>query len=680
MLERGDKIGDYTLAKFLGRGQFGEVWLAEKDVQFSTRKFQHALKFLFKREDEINLKAVEAEIDTWIEASGHPNVMSVLDMIVHQEYIIIASEYAEGGSLKKWLTDNGGKAPSHEKALEMMAGILSGIEHLHSRNVVHRDLKPDNILLQGKFPRITDFGISRIVSAGSVSTVAMGSPFYMSPESFDGSKATSTDIWSAGVILYEMLTGRHPYHSDTIYGLVNSIRQEAPKPLPNNIPTELQRIVGTALQKDMPKRYPTARAIRTAIENELHSLKARIHTQKSLENLGEVDLSFVTFKDLRVDKDEILSAEAKAKATRKTDVKATQSRQPGELIGSGIPESKSEPASSDSLGWSQETVTALGKFKKPPHADPEVKAAPSASVVSLADSGFGNSQTPPSRRPWLVVAAIGGVLGVSLVAGVFMLFALKSVLYSNPAANANIALANTLPLNTAPKENKPAPPPGMVYVPGGTFTMGRDDGGKDEKPVHEVPVAPFYLDRYEVTNAEYLEFVNAKGHKAPLNWRNSTFRPGEEKFPVVGVSWNDAKAYAEWKGKRLPTEDEWEFAARGEDDRLYPWGNSWDAKNANVQSTALKQVGSFPCNSPFEICDLIGNAWEWTASDFKAYPNGSLSPVYIGKTNLKTLRGGNFMTEIGYATATHRVGLAATGADYTRIGFRCVKEIGNRSE
>ncbi len=181
MLKKDDKIGDYKLEKFLGRGQFGEVWLAEKQLQFSTRTFRHALKFLFNAGDEIDLKSAEAEIDTWIEASGHPNVMSVLDMLLHKDYIIIVSEFAEGGSLKGWLTQNSGKAPSHEKALEMMTGILRGIEHLHSKSVVHRDLKPDNILLQGNFPRITDFGISRIVSDGSMSTKAMGSPAYMSP-------------------------------------------------------------------------------------------------------------------------------------------------------------------------------------------------------------------------------------------------------------------------------------------------------------------------------------------------------------------------------------------------------------------------------------------------------------------------------------------------------------------
>ena len=293
MLERGDKIGDYTLARFLGRGQFGEVWLAEKELQFSKRKFQHALKFLFNLGDEVNLKSAEAEIDTWMEASGHPNIMSVLDMLIHNDHIVIASEFAEGGSLKAWLSRSGGRAPSNEKALEMMTGILSGIDHLHSRNVVHRDLKPDNILLQGNFPRITDFGISRIVSAGSMSTVAMGSPFYMSPESFDGSKSTQTDIWSAGVILYEMLSGEHPYRSETIYGLVSAIRQAEPKPLPDDVPAELRTVVDTALQKDLNRRYQTAAQMREAIELEIYNLKignrSLLNTDDFREATVEVD-------------------------------------------------------------------------------------------------------------------------------------------------------------------------------------------------------------------------------------------------------------------------------------------------------------------------------------------------------------------------------------------------------
>src|SRR5205085_1668782 len=193
------------------------------------------------------------------------------DMLLYRDYIDIVSEYAEGGSLKNWLQKNGGKSPSVEKALEMMAGSLRGIEHLHAKSVVHRDLKPDNILLQGNFPRITDFGISRIVSSGSMSTKAMGSPAYMSPESFNGNKSPQTDIWSAGVILYEMLTGEYPFNSEAIYGLVLAIQQEEMKPLPeavNNAEATLPLPATPA--KTLPSQTQPAEAERTSdkkIEN-----------------------------------------------------------------------------------------------------------------------------------------------------------------------------------------------------------------------------------------------------------------------------------------------------------------------------------------------------------------------------------------------------------------------------
>ena len=269
MLEKDDIVGDYTLKKFLGKGQFGEVWLGEKQLQFSTRKVQHALKFLFKKGEKLDIRGVEAEIDTWIEASGHPNVMSVLDMLVHKETVVIISEYAEGGSLRDWLQKHGGKAPSVEKATEIILDVLRGIEHLHSRNVVHRDLKPDNILLQGNFPRITDFGISRIVSADSRATMPGGSPVYMSPESFEGSKSPQIDIWAAGIIFYEMLAGNTPYFGK-LEELKTTIRKETPPLLPNTIPQPLKDVIFKALEKNPQKRFQSAEQMRWALEKSFY--------------------------------------------------------------------------------------------------------------------------------------------------------------------------------------------------------------------------------------------------------------------------------------------------------------------------------------------------------------------------------------------------------------------------
>ena len=696
MLERGDKIGDYVLVRFLGRGQFGEVWLAEKQLQFSKRSFQHALKFLFNLGDEINLKSAEAEIDTWIEASGHPNVMSVLDMLVHNDHIIIASEYAEGGSLKKWLSQADGRAPSHEKALEMMTGILSGIEHLHSRNVVHRDLKPDNILLQGNFPRITDFGISRIISAGSMSTVAMGSPFYMSPESFDGSKSTQTDIWSAGVILYEMLTGEHPYRSETIFGLVSAIRQNIPKPLPDNIPPGIRNVVDTALQKDLAIRYQTAQDMRYAIEQQLYELKlgsAGISTDPNIARsappladpnatiidryiddsaLKETPVSYETIHDAPVIKSKEADTEVLNVGQREQSL-SDYIREAPILRDPPIDHSAERPAETPYVDQGfQEKVEPAPFYER------------SAATVPAMLGASGSQEFEPSpfsqtRKPLMLLGGIGGlvVLGgvFAVVAVIALVLVTKSVFFKQPDTE-TVAVATKSNVQTT--RQAPVAPAGMVLVQGGDFMMGRDDSQvQEERPAHNLSVNSFYIDVHEVTNEEFAQFVKEKHHKAPLGWKGEDYPSGEGNYPVVGVSWNDANEYAKWKGRRLPTEEEWEFAARGPESRLYPWGDEWEPGQANVAGAnpSFAEVGKFKGESPFGVLDMLGNAWEWTASDFKAYQGGSLSSAYSGKTNLKAIRGGDYLATKAYATAAYRLGWASTGGTENRMGFRCAKDV-----
>src|SRR5205807_2611833 len=133
------------------------------------------------------------------------------------------------------------------------------------------------------------------------------------------------------------------------------------------------------------------------------------------------------------------------------------------------------------------------------------------------------------------------------------------------------------------KDNRPVPEAGeMVMIPGGTYKMGRDIGKEvpaNETPAHEVSIKPFYLGRYEVTNKEYHEFVVNAKYRPPVGWNGTEVPPGTEDFPVANISWRDAVAYCDWLSKsngghfRLPSEEEWEYAARGRDNRLYPWGN-----------------------------------------------------------------------------------------------------------
>lgn len=216
-----------------------------------------------------------------------------------------------------------------------------------------------------------------------------------------------------------------------------------------------------------------------------------------------------------------------------------------------------------------------------------------------------------------------------------------------------------------------AAPEAMVYVPGATFKLGRDDGDEFAKPAHEVTVGAFYIDRTEVTNEQYQRFVRETGHRAPPHWEGGEYRAGEASLPVVNVSWEDARAYAAWAGKRLPTEAEWELAARGTDGRLYPWGQEWDGARANTREAGrgrIVAVGSFPEGaSPYGALDMIGNVWEWTASDPVSYRGDGrlLAPG-------KVIRGGAYDVPRERATATYR-GVVQPGRTYDKTGFRCVK-------
>ena len=661
MLEKNDKIRDYTLLKFLGKGQFGEVWLAEKQLQFGNRSFRHALKFLSNIGNEIDLQSAEAEIDTWIEASGHPNVMSVLDMFAHKKHIIIVSEYAEGGSLKRWLSKSEDKAPTREKAVTMMLGILSGIEHLHSRNVVHRDLKPDNILLQGNFPRITDFGISRIVSTNSMLTKVVGSPAYMSPESFDGIKSPQTDIWSAGVILYEMLTGDLPFDADTIFGLAAAIRQQLPKPLPEDIPEELRRVVDTALHKNLTRRFQTAQGMRIALEHVAHDLKVTSKrkaaaTERLDDASGYPDPNAVT--------------EAVENNIRDVSI-ITSALEPAE-----DPMVKPVDESIEtnlSLAGATRNAGPMGNNVQT-HAENEIVRL--GQMMPERKAGF----SPAGKRAALIAGVAGGGL-ISVFAVVLFGISFSKIFMSggsilpgtgNPAAvPASVAMTPCGLAKDIPAE--------MACIEGGQFRMGTDAGDVEEsKPEHVESVRPFLMDQYEVTNEKYLEFVKSAGHKPPVGWKNNTFLTGQGKLPVVGVNWNDANDFATWAKKRLPTEKEWEFAARGTDGRIYPWGNDWKPGYANAGGAKLKLVDvgtNKDGKSPFEIYDMVGNAAEWTADDFVNYPKGHLTEFYRGKINLKTIRGNAFDAEKAFATTTYRYGLESTGALYERTGFRCIKDV-----
>jgi formylglycine-generating enzyme required for sulfatase activity len=236
--------------------------------------------------------------------------------------------------------------------------------------------------------------------------------------------------------------------------------------------------------------------------------------------------------------------------------------------------------------------------------------------------------------------------------------------------------------------------PGMVFIPGGDFQRGRthklpDDGLKwwpelltDDRPVRKVTLEPFYMDTHEVAIGDYAKFVKAKRHRPPYNWPKSGPPAGKDKFPVSAVSWDDASAYCAWAGKRLPTEAEWERAARGlAEGAKYPWGDGdvkkTDARYGTVEGPVA--VGQYPPNY-FGLYDVAGNVWEWTADwyekDYYATapekdPRGPEKGMY------KVLRGGSWADLPKYLTTAHR-SWARPAERSPNIGFRCVKGFGKR--
>lgn len=219
----------------------------------------------------------------------------------------------------------------------------------------------------------------------------------------------------------------------------------------------------------------------------------------------------------------------------------------------------------------------------------------------------------------------------------------------------------------------------MVQIAAGTFTMGSDAGNPDSKPPHPVEVQAFLLDQYEVTNADFRKFVEATNYQTDAEKANdkpwTAFAEGKDNHPVVKVSWNDAKAFCEWAGKRLPTEAEWEYAARGTDGFAYPWGNDFDVKKVNGKDSGIRgttAVGSYPDGaSPFGVLDMAGNVREWTAEVAQPYP-GNSTPSKLYGNELYIVRGGGWFDMDSQLTTFFRnSGTAATAND--DLGFRCAQ-------
>ncbi|MBI3901984.1 MAG: formylglycine-generating enzyme family protein [Nitrosomonadales bacterium] len=227
----------------------------------------------------------------------------------------------------------------------------------------------------------------------------------------------------------------------------------------------------------------------------------------------------------------------------------------------------------------------------------------------------------------------------------------------------------------------------MVLIPAGKFQRGTNNRLPDEGPQYTAETKAFWMDKYEVTNLQYKQFIDATNRKSPGHFRNRTYPQGKVDHPVVFVSWFDAHDYCVWAGKRLPTDIEWEKAARGaDDDRYFPWGDDFDATRLNspVRWKTLKMdgdttpVGAFEGGkSPYGLYDMSGNVWEWTDSWYTQYPGNNWPSENYGE-QYKVLKGGSWFDcsyyQCGVSAPVFNRSYFKQNIKNSSFGFRCAKD------
>ncbi|MBA2732129.1 MAG: SUMF1/EgtB/PvdO family nonheme iron enzyme [Acidobacteria bacterium] len=622
MIRAGEKIGPYTLISKLGRGTFGVVWLAEKRTSLAVTKV--ALKL--PNDDGIDLEAVRREAAVWIEASGHPNVLSIIDADIYDEQVVIVSEFAPDGSLADWLKKHGGKAPTLESAVEMTAGILDGLMHLHARRIIHRDLKPANILLQGKNPRLADFGLARVLKTTGQSSNVSGTYAYMPPEAFDGKRSEQTDVWSAGVILYQMLTGRLPYPQTDDAALIGALLTREPEPPPDNLPPALREVLKYSLQKNPAERYPSVVVMREALRDVLHP---SVPVPTAPPAAPELD-----------------------SPTRKFPARTVEPVD-------------APPLTAPNLVW--KTSEAERQESEPQFAPPQ-KTVAHVSVSEGSSPPFKSGVMKKRRgKVWLGVAAFLVTIGLAIAVSLGV-FSSKTDSVSNPLGDTRATSSNDSRRQSVTNGI------GMefVYVPAGSFMMGSENGEAYEKPVHQVTIREgFYMGKYEVTQAQWQQVMGNN----PSNFKG-------DNLPVETVSWDDAQEFirklnAQNDGYRyrLPSEAEWEYACRagttgdyaGEVDAM-----GWYAKNSGKKT---HPVGQKQANS-FGLYDLHGNVLEWCEDwyhdSYNGAPTDGSAWISGGDQQSRVLRGGSWLFDSPFLRSAVRESFDPGDSRYYVHGVRVV--------
>ena len=522
----------YEIIRRLGGGGMAQVILARHRGHGGLV----AVKILAEHlaQDARIVSRFRQEATTAASLSGHPNIVPIYDVGEGGGLHYLIMQFIAGEDMGSYLRREGALAPPD--AAGILAQAAEGLVWAEARRVVHRDLKPSNLQLDiaGRI-HILDFGISKTVDFADGLTrpgESLGTPYYMSPEQIRGEVCDArSDLYSMGVIFFELLTGRRPFDNESVTAIqIAHLSTPAPSllELAPQLPPMCDEIVQRLLRKDPSERY-----------------------QGPQELLNELYRNGAT------------SGPTRLRPQVDADLQAAIDR----------------PITPTSLTAMENPVSANATTNSG-------RGTTSAAPAVTTDRAVAEPVSPPAKRSYTLVIAVGVVLALAIAGGFFLL--------------------RPKPLPQTVQDDHGV----MLLVPAGAFVFG-ENAPDSPHPRQTMSLPAFYIDQTEVSNAEYLRFVQASG-RAFAGQANASEHPRE---PVTSVSYQDAAAYAAWAGKRLPTDQEWEKAARGTDGRPFPWGSEPWNDNVPVQ---LQPVDSFPDRkSPYGALNMAGNAFEWTATQYQ---------------------------------------------------------------
>jgi formylglycine-generating enzyme required for sulfatase activity len=706
--------GKYQLESRLGQGGMGVVYKARHTYLKTAHAIKVILPDLVGNDPQLITRFRQEALAA--AAIRHHNVVNVTDYgVVEGKIPFLVMEFVQGESLHDLLVRE--KRLGAENAIELMSAICMGVGAAHRHGIVHRDLKPLNVMIQRDRPlaeavKILDFGLAKIKSGellGSFiqaqTTGLMGSPYYMAPEQWaDEEPDAQSDIYSLGVMLFQMLAGDVPYKGGSIPAIMKKHLDEYPPAFSDigvQVPPAVEAAVRHSLEKQRDKRTPTVEALILELREAIAP-----STQNQMNAAATMPGGILPIASLHV-----LTKPPQSKVFL-NNTSVGESETNGSLLLEGIQSGNHHLRVSHDgfMDWEnqifcdgkpQKVVAELSSRAINPAETMKVPQPTIPLMGGMGDETVVSQQRIPieyqeslapsleteknSIVPLLLFGGLGAVLlFVVFGIGIYWVFFSSGGLIGN--TNLPVNRGQVLPPPATPTSSPNTPPTtpkaDMVLVTGGSYKMGRNDGRIEEQPAHDTEVKSFWMDKTEVTNKEYQDFVAETKYREPEHWVNGKPLQGQEMMPVIFVSLEDAKTFAAWRSKRdgveyrLPTEEEWEYAARnGGQADLFPWGGKWEEDKAVIDQPAPKAVGSDPGGrNKWGIDDLIGNVWEWTSSEPHSYPGSKLE---IKKSDVPRvmIRGGAYLSKGSGAdaiTAARRVDFEAGKRDKL-LGFRLVR-------